>query len=122
MDGGVGGEDLGVSSVIARKLVSVMLCCNDDSGMDAGFVETIQFGDRDLVLSGPRRVCRFERNRVKIGRCWYPFAIRQTCVGNIYWDAVRMRIADALRLAKTLRAGRWTVEEQVIGGPFGAKA
>lgn len=117
-------------------MISVMLCCNDSYGRFTGHVTNVDFGDRELALA-----CHDERgisanrnarlldddrltvDRIKIGRRWFAAKSWTDCVGNVYWSQVTMPVDEAQRLARYLIDERgWTIEEQVIGGPFGAKA
>lgn len=107
----------------------VMFCCNDERGDFAGRVEQVSVGNElELVCSKERPpVMKWtERERytnVQIGRRAYPcVGKRQTCVGNVFWDAITMTETAALKLVAGLLNNGWSVEQYAEDGPFAALA
>lgn len=119
-------------STAKRLLVPVMLCCNDDNGVDAGKLFKIEFGEHlsldtttcgpDWELDGPklewnfRSKSNFNSKRWKAYRCRgsltiarrsFEFRAYRPHVGNIFWDLILMPQREVLRLIRWLRRKDW---------------
>jgi hypothetical protein len=107
----------------------VMFCCNDERGHFAGRVEQVSIGGEiELVCVADRSpVMKWtERDRythAQIGRRAYRcVGKRQTCVGNVFWDAIEMPETEALKLVAGLLNNGWSVEQYAEDGPFASLA
>lgn len=112
--------------------VRVHLCCNDENGNHSD--ELVQLQVEDLIHLDSREVTEdFEPAGVAFqvaegeltfgaglsgaGPLKLQYDPRQyrTHVGNIFWDAVVLPVADACKLLNWLRGQRWGVMECVDG-------
>lgn len=99
----------------------VMFCCNDERGVFAGRVEQVSIGNEiELVWPGDRApALRIFAGMLQVGRGKrYPFWDRRTCVGNIFWDSVKMDEGTARSLVEYLLAIGFAVELFAEDGPF----
>lgn len=99
---------------------SVMFLCNNDHGLPTGGVECVEVTDEiKLTCQSVRpKTFRLSGRRLKVGRYHYEHLGSQSCVGNLYWDAATMHVAEARRLIRNLLADGWAVEEHAEEGPF----
>lgn len=107
-------------------IATVMLCCNDDRGNRTNAVEQVEFSTRKYRSTLEGRRIRFvdlsskpDRPIIKLG--YRTFAVRGPStpwVGNIFWDAVKMELPDALRLFAYLIERGYQAEEWTTEGPF----
>jgi hypothetical protein len=100
-------------------VVVVALCCNDsDNGLPTGHVSAVECDGCELTgpnWNGRGPVVRYNADRVKIGRHWYPVYHHQMWWGNWCWDAVWMPVADARLLLARLLAWGFTAESWTEG-------
>lgn len=99
---------------------SVTFLCNNDNGLLSGHVECVEIHDEIRLVCQKPQPTRFwvGNKRIKVGRRFYPYLGWQTCVGNLYWDAFTMHVAEVRRLIRNLLADGWLVEEHAEEGPF----
>lgn len=108
----------------------IMLCCNDERGDSAGRVNHVEIGD-EISLAWPTdrgRVMKWSKvdqcgtswviGGIQIGRRRYTCRGRNSCVGNIFWDATSMTLEEARRLVRDLIVSGWVVEQHADDGPF----
>jgi hypothetical protein len=105
-------------------MIQVMFCCNDERGAFAYRVEQVSIANElELVCSKERPPAmkwteRKTYTNVQIGRNAFSCSNRQTCVGNVFWDAAMMTLTQARLLVRHLLASGWSVEEHAEEGPF----
>jgi hypothetical protein len=107
----------------------VQLCCNDDHGNFDDQLHQVEISDEaDLCLKielgplGPGLpfswtgdLLRFETDgQVR----WFKARGHITWVGNVYWDATRMDLADALEFAEYLIRRGFSVTEHACEEPW----
>ena len=97
-----------------------LFCCNDLRGVFTGQVEIVEFADLlRLVCQKPRPpTMRMFDLDVKIGRHLWPCWDWQHQVGNVYWNAAKMKTGVARGLVVNLLRNGWTVEEWADAGPL----
>ena len=102
----------------SHHLVSFL--CNDEHGLPEGHVGAVEILDEIRLACPSNRppVFRVFDEQIQVGRIRYPHLGWQSCVGNIFWDAGKMHVADARRLIRDLLARGWVVEEHAESGPF----
>lgn len=98
----------------------VTFLCNDEHGLPEGHIGAVEIHDEIRLTCPTDRppVFRVLDKRLKVGRHYYAHLGWQTCVGNIFWDAGKMHVAEARRLIRDLIAKGWVVEEHAESGPF----
>lgn len=99
----------------------VIFLCNDEHGLPEGHVGAVEILDEIRLACPTDRPPVFKLHlpsQVQVGRRRYRYLGWQTCVGNIFWDAGKMHVAEARRLIRDLIAHGWVVEEHAESGPF----
>jgi hypothetical protein len=95
--------------MMARELISVMLCCNDEQGRMSGRLWACHTDEIELASQyadwGPKLV--FLEGAVRIGGKRFTHHGRGSWVGNIFWEAVSMEMEEFCRLLNWPRFRRW---------------
>jgi hypothetical protein len=103
---------------------SVMFRCNDDNGLSNGHVDEIDIADEIHIVCTRGRPPTFRvypsaaPNRLSVGRRHCEHLGYSEWVGNVFWNAATMHVAEARRLIRDLLADGWTVESYAERGPF----
>ncbi len=92
----------------------VMLAVNDNNGNFTGELEEVDISDViriDCNEEPPRIEYHLPLSRIFVGSEVYEIISFRGWVGNMVWDAVRMKTGDAVRLLEQLRKEGWYCEE-----------
>jgi len=100
-------------------VIRVAFCCNDERGHGTHKVSSIDFGDRDLSITGPDRSYRRVMFGVRIGsRKYETSGMWVGGVGNVFWDGSYMPLDAARLLVSDLLCAGWKVEMYSEDSPF----
>lgn len=98
---------------------TVMLCCNDERGNFTGRVEQVSIEDEIRLESRTERGLgvAFDRSLLRVSRRYFRCSNHQSCVGNIFHDAVSMEKDSAKLLVEYLIERGWSITEHACDGP-----